>query len=125
MRAKIFGKRWVAVACSILCALLWGVGFPLIKLGYTYVGIDSSNPYGTILFAGIRFFLAGLITLPISKAWRKGALNKTPQGVLLIFGLALVQTVLQYVFQYVGICNTQGSVSSVIGQTNVFLLCFL
>ena len=121
----MFGKRGVAVACSLLCALLWGVGFPLIKLGYTYVGIDSQNPFGTILFAGIRFALAGLITLPISKPWKKGALNKTPRGAVMILALALVQTVLQYVFQYVGICNTTGSSSSIIGQSNVFLLCFI
>lgn len=125
MESHMFGKRGVAVACSLLCALLWGVGFPLIKLGYTYVGIDSQNPFGTILFAGIRFALAGLITLPISKPWKKGALNKTPRGAVMILALALVQTVLQYVFQYVGICNTTGSSSSIIGQSNVFLLCFI
>ena len=125
MESHMFGKRGVAVACSLLCALLWGVGFPLIKLGYTYVGIDSQNPFGTILFAGIRFALAGLITLPISKPWKKGALNKTPRGAVMLLSLALVQTVLQYVFQYVGICNTTGSSSSIIGQSNVFLLCFI
>ena len=43
----------------------------------------------------------------------------------MILALALVQTVLQYVFQYVGICNTTGSSSSIIGQSNVFLLCFI
>lgn len=125
MGAQIFKKRGAAIACSILCALLWGAGFPLIKLGYTYVGIDSSQPFGTILFAGIRFLLAGSITLPISRPWRRGALSRTPSGALMILSLALVQTVLQYIFQYVGICNTTGSTSSIIGQANVFLLCFI
>lgn len=125
MRERIFGKRSVAIVCSILCALLWGAGFPIIKLGYTYVGIDASSPFGTILFAGIRFFFAGMITLPISKPWKQGSLNKTPRGVLMILMLALVQTVLQYLLQYIGICNTTGSTSSIIGQANVFLLCFI
>jgi len=125
MGSRIFGKRWIAATCSILCALLWGAGFPLIKLGYAHIGIESSNPLGTILFAGIRFFFAGLITIPISKTWKPGAINKTPRGVVLILALAFVQTVMQYVFQYVGICNTTGSTSSIIGQFNVFLLCFI
>lgn len=125
MGSNIFSKRGFAVACSLLCALLWGIGFPLIKLGYAHVGIESSNPFGTILFAGIRFFFAGLITIPISKPWRRGAIHKTPIGVALILALALVQTVMQYIFQYVGICNTTGSTSSIIGQSNVFLLCFI
>lgn len=125
MGARIFGKRGVAVACSILCAMLWGAGFPVIKLGYSYVGIDSSNPFGTILFAGIRFFFAGLITLPLSKPWRCESLKKSPSNAVMIFSLALVQTVLQYLLQYVGICNTTGSTSSILGQTNVFLLCFI
>ena len=125
MGSHIFGKSGVRVALSLLCALLWGIGFPLIKLGYVHVGIESTNPFGTILFAGIRFFFAGLITIPISKPWRRGAINKTPSGVALILALALVQTVMQYVFQYVGICNTTGSTSSIIGQSNVFLLCFI
>lgn len=125
MGSNIFSKRGAAVACSLLCALLWGIGFPLIKLGYAHVGIESSNPFGTILFAGIRFFFAGLITIPLSKPWKRGAINKTPIGVALILALALVQTVMQYIFQYVGICNTTGSTSSIIGQSNVFLLCFI
>lgn len=125
MNASIFGKRWVAITCSIICALLWGAGFPVIKLGYGLVGIDSANPFGTILFAGIRFFFAGLITLPISKPWRTGAIKRTPSGAGMIIALALVQTVMQYLFQYIGICNTTGSTSSIIGQSNVFLLCFL
>ena len=125
MWSRIFGTKWVAVTCSLLCALLWGIGFPLIKLGYAHVGIESSNPFGTILFAGIRFFFAGLITIPLSKPWRRGAINKTPSGIAIILALALVQTVMQYIFQYVGICNTTGSTSSIIGQFNVFLLCFM
>ena len=125
MGSRVFGKRWVAVLCSLLCALLWGIGFPLIKLGYAHVGIESANPYGTILFAGIRFFFAGLITIPISKPWQKRSIRKTPSGIAMILALALVQTVMQYVFQYIGISNTSGSTSSIIGQSNVFLLCFL
>ena len=125
MKPKLFEKKSVAILCSILCALLWGAGFPMIKLGYSYVGIDSSNPSGTILFAGIRFFFAGLITLPLSKPWKRDSIQKTPHIVFSILLLALVQTVLQYLFQYVGICNTTGSTSSIIGQSNVFLLCFI
>ena len=125
MKSSLFQKRSIAILCSILCALLWGAGFPVIKLGYSYVGIDSSNPFGTILFAGIRFFFAGLITLPLSKPWKGESLQKTPRLAFSILLLALVQTVLQYLFQYVGICNTTGSSSSIIGQSNVFLLCFL
>ena len=125
MKSSLFQKRSIAILCSILCALLWGAGFPVIKLGYSCVGIDSSNPLGTILFAGIRFFFAGLITLPISKPWKYETVQKTPRIAFSILLLALVQTVLQYLFQYVGICNTTGSTASIIGQSNVFLLCFI
>lgn len=125
MREHFFSKKWGAATCSILCALLWGAGFPLIKIGYSYVGLDADNPFGALLFAGIRFFFAGLITLPLSKPCKKDSLKKTPTNAIMILSLAMVQTVMQYFFQYIGLSNTQGSSASILGQTNVFLLCFL
>jgi len=114
---------------AIICTLLWGVGYPVVKLSYPAFGIESADVPSKLLFAGIRFSLAGLMTLVYTHAVRCRTADSNrplmPKGSLPIKGilmLALFQTVLQYAFTYIGLANTTGAKSSVLNQANVFLL---
>ena len=48
---------------AILANLLWGSASPCIKLGYQLFQISSDAVMSQIFFAGIRFTLAGLLTV--------------------------------------------------------------
>ncbi|MBQ1944693.1 MAG: EamA/RhaT family transporter, partial [Ruminococcus sp.] len=56
-------KRGFAAAAAIFCTLLWGTAFPFIKLGYAAFAAADSDIGAKLLFAGLRFFIAGLMVL--------------------------------------------------------------
>ncbi len=61
---KKMGILWGAV----LCTLLWGSAFPGVKIGYELFAIDGDNVFQKLLFAGVRFALAGGAVLLYAKA---------------------------------------------------------
>ena len=46
------------LGCLVCCAL-WGSAFPCIKIGYALFGIPAHDNASQLLFAGLRFTLAG------------------------------------------------------------------
>ena len=57
---------------ALLCCALWGSATPFIKIGYELL-LPERTVASTILFAGIRFSCAGLLTVVIySIARRRG-----------------------------------------------------
>lgn len=60
---NLLENKIVVFLLAIMCCLLWGSAFPSIKIGYNLFGIDSTDIMSQILFAGIRFFLAGIFTI--------------------------------------------------------------
>ena len=66
---KLPGK---AVTVAIFCNILFGSAFPMIKLGYEFFNI-SDNIFSKILYAGIRFFISGVIVLIIDVLKQKKA----------------------------------------------------
>lgn len=116
-----------AFACfaAVFCAALWGTAFPFIKLGYSVFAIAESDIGSKLLFAGIRFFAAGVMVyayLCISQ--KKLALpHKSSFGGVLALGLT--QTALQYIFTYVGIGFTSGTNTSIITSCSSFFTVLL
>ena len=53
----------IVTALAVFCCLLWGSAFPCIKLGYQLFEIPSGDTASQILFAGVRFSLAGILTI--------------------------------------------------------------
>ena len=53
----------VVFALALLCCALWGSAFPCVKIGYEWLAIEGAG--SQILFAGYRFFLAGIFTFLI------------------------------------------------------------
>ena len=70
---KIFTHPLFVIPAALLCCALWGSATPFIKTGYELLLPDKNIP-STILFAGIRFFIAGIMTIMLYSACRKRVL---------------------------------------------------
>lgn len=51
-----------AIIFSIFAMLLWGSAIPTIKTTYAELAINPLDTGAKILIAGMRFFMAGIIT---------------------------------------------------------------
>lgn len=106
---------------AMLCCLLWGSAFPCIKIGYELFAIPSDAVATQILFAGLRFTLAGVLALLIGSALgRRWLIPKKGSGTKIV-KLCMLQTVAQYLFFYVGLAHTSGVRASIIEGVNVFI----
>ena len=113
-------KRW-AIIFSLIAMLLWGSAIPLIKLTYLHAGILPDDPGGKIFIAGIRFFMAGLLTYIYFFLFNKEKVERDKINFKFIIILALIQTTLQYSNYYIGLSNTLGSLAAVIQASNAFI----
>lgn len=114
-------KTWVVCLLASVSCFFWGSAFPGVKIGYEWFQIASGDAAAQILFAGCRFFLAGILVIafgsavsghflkPVGREWSHAAL------------ISLFQTVLQYLLFYIGLAHTAGTKASIIVGSNVFI----
>lgn len=121
MKADILTKTWIAAILAIFCSALWGSAFPCVKIGYGLFGVDTLQPMSLILFAGIRFFAAGIMVIITGSIMHKKPLVPKIKELPKVAALSLTQTILQYLFFYIGLANTSGVKSSVIEGMSVFV----
>lgn len=114
---KLLNNRIVAYIGALICTLLWGTAFPFIKLGYSTFNIPENDIGGKLLFAGARFFIAGIIVLIFGLIVYKRRMAIRKSMILPIGLLGLVQTFLQYVFSYIGVGFTTATNTSIITGT--------
>lgn len=119
-KEHILQNPTVSAILACLCCLLWGSAFPCIKLGYQLFTIQSSDTASQILFAGIRFALAGVMVIIAGSFLQRKFLKPTKAAVPSILKLCLLQTVMQYVFFYIGLAHTTGVKGSIVNAVNVF-----
>ena len=124
-KENIMTKTVVVWLGAMLCCALWGSAFPCIKIGYQLFEIPSDAVATQILFAGLRFTLAGVLALLIGSALgRRWLVPKKGSGVKIV-KLCMLQTVAQYLFFYVGLAHTTGVRASIIEGMNVFIAIFV
>lgn len=121
MKSNILQKTPVAALLALFCSALWGSAFPCVKIGYNMFGIDPGSASSLILFAGVRFFIAGIMVIMIGSVISKKPLIPKLREVPKVMSLSLFQTILQYLFFYIGLANTSGVKSSVIEGMSVFV----
>lgn len=114
-------NNYVVWMIAFLCCLLWGSAFPFIKIGYNVLSISSQDTPTIILFAGIRFFVAGLLTIIIFSILSKKFLIPKQKSLKQIGILSLFQTILQYLFFYLGLAYTTGVNASIVNGSSVFI----
>ena len=115
---------WVTLF-ALTAAIAWGWAYPLIKLGFAEFGITSEMTGSKMLFAGIRFALAGGILLAIATVTGRNFRVSRPGdwGYMLIF--ALLNTTLHYSFFYLGLSHSDGARAAIINSLSVFLVVIL
>jgi drug/metabolite transporter (DMT)-like permease len=122
---KIFTNKKYIILLAILCTLLWGSAYPAIKLGYDVFGIHSDDSYLKLIFAGYRFLIAGIILITIQKLMGKSIMPKSIGDFKGFILLGVIYTLMQYVFLYIGMANTTGVKSSILGSLSSFINIFL
>lgn len=116
----------VVILLATICDLLWGSAFPCIKVGYELFDIPSRATATQILFAGVRFTLAGILVILFMSVVKRTFLRpRRVKTVYRITILSLFQTILQYILFYIGLAHTNGVKGSIIEASNVFIAIFV
>ena len=89
---KIFKNKKYAIAFSLLAMFLWGSAIPMIKTTYEVFSVAGDDVGSKIYLAGIRFFMAGLMTYGYYLIFNREKLDFSKVNKLFIIKLALVQT---------------------------------
>lgn len=103
--------------------MLWGSAPALIKTGYSLLHIQNTG--SILLFAGTRFFLAGVLVLLLAALRQKRfpAVSKNSWKPVCV--LAFLQTFGQYLFYYLGAANASGMMVSLLSGTGALLAVML
>ena len=114
-------KTPVVWAGALICCLLWGSAFPCVKIGYRLFAVAADDSAAQILFAGLRFTLAGVLAILIGSVHSRKVLLPKKEAAGGIVILCLLQTVIQYFFFYIGLAHTSGVKASIIEAVSVFV----
>lgn len=116
---KFFSNRYICVLTAVLCTLLWGTAYPLIKLAYSDIVIQGIP--NQLLFAGLRFLIAGIMVFVVCFFMRKNVLDIERSRAPKIFLYSLLLTVFHYTFNYIGVANASATKTSVLSACSAFL----
>lgn len=113
------------VVFALTAAIAWGWAFPLIKVGFNAFGITQDMTGSKMLFAGIRFAVAGLIVLSVARfSGRSFTTSKLIDWRFILF-FSLMNTTLHYFFFYVGMSHSEGSRAAILNSLSTFLVVLL
>ncbi|MBD7914603.1 DMT family transporter [Clostridium sp. Sa3CUN1] len=118
--SKVYTNRINIIIIAIICTFLWGSAFPAVKVGYEIFNIAPNDIGGKLLFAGYRFFLAGIFVLILQIATKQNIFKLTFKEIGEISLLGFGQTTIQYIFFYLGMTYTTGVRGSIINGTSTF-----
>lgn len=114
---------WAVALLANICCALWGSAFPCIKTGYEWLNI--ARTCDQILFAGLRFTLAGVQLFVVYALLNRKACRPEKEMLPGVLRLGMVQTFIQYFFFYIGVSNTTGVKGSIINSANSFFVILL
>lgn len=116
---KYLSRTDVRCICALICCALWGSAFPCVKIGYNWLDIETTE--SQILFAGYRFFLAGMMTFVVACVLKKGLIKVSKKAVNHVMAVGFFQTTVQYVCFYIGMSNITGTKGSIINASSAFV----
>ena len=117
-KQSVFSNTLVMTLIALLCCALWGSATPAIKTGYKLLQV--SGVASIMLFAGVRFFLAGVLTVIIFSIGERKVLIPKKENVPRILAVSAFQTVIQYIFFYLGLAYTSGVKGTVASGSGAF-----
>lgn len=115
---------WVSVF-ALTAAIAWGWAFPLIKVGFNDFGITPDMTGSKMLFAGIRFAVAGLIVLSVARSSGYSFKTNKMSDWYFIIAFTLMNTTLHYFFFYIGMSHSEGSRAAILNSLSTFLVVLL
>lgn len=115
----LFQNPFLRSGMALFCCFLWGSAFPCVKIGYEWLSIEDAG--SQVLFAGYRFFLAGIFTFFAGCILERRRMIPEKSSAAVIVRQAVLQTTLQYIFFYIGMAHTTGIKGSVINASNAFI----
>ncbi len=115
---RFYRNTKVRCILALVCCALWGSAFPCVKIGYEWFHIDGAG--SQVLFAGYRFFMAGVFTFVLSCILERKLITMKKSSVPYVFAQGILQTTIQYVCFYIGLAHTTGAKGSVINASNAF-----
>ena len=98
-KKPLLQRGGIVCLCALICTGLWGSAFPCIKIGYRILEISSSDTASQLLFAGLRFTIAGILTILFGSILQKKILLPHVHSLSKIAGISLFQTILQFHFR--------------------------
>ncbi|MFD1851238.1 DMT family transporter [Oceanobacillus bengalensis] len=124
MNKILQNKGWV-VAIAVFCSLLWGSAFPVLKVSYEELQMAPDDVIAKVVFAGMRFLLAGLLVLAFLLFIRPKSILVTRRQFFTLLILGLVQTALQYFFFYNGLAKVSGMQGAILSSCGTFFTVLL
>lgn len=118
MKNNLLTNKFIVCIIAIICCALWGSAFPFVKIGYSL--FDITDTASQIFFAGLRFTIAGIMTIVIGSFLNKKILFPANKSWKPILKLSFFQTFVQYLFFYIGLSITTGVKASLIEGTCAF-----
>lgn len=116
-------QRPVWVACfAAIAAVVWGLAYPFIKMGFLHFGITQEMTANKILFAGVRFSICGIIILLVAYAAGRPMAVRRRSDWAFVLVYALLNTTLHYAAFYIGLSYSAGSRAAILNSLGVFLL---
>ncbi len=122
MLRKIFENKISVICLSLFVSVLWGTLFPMIKLGYKTFGIDAGNVASILVFAGLRFFISGIVLVVIVSGKEKRFEFPVSNKLKSVFFVSLLTVIVHYAFTYIGLSLSESSKSSVLKQSAFLVL---
>ena len=120
MLKKLASKRVFAILGAIFCCALWGISTPIVKMGYAY--IDETHVPSLLLWVGLEFVFAGVLTIVGFSAFSKKFVLPKKENFKGVAIVSLLQTVLQYALVYVGLSQTTSVKGAILKSTDAFFV---
>lgn len=125
MGEVLMEKKWITRPTSIMLvalivAVLWGSAYPALKIGFELFAIETEDSAAKILFAGIRFSLAGIMVIAFASFQEKKLIKPTRAELPRITVLGLILTFAQYIFYYIGLAHCEAAKAAILFSSGTF-----
>ena len=120
---EFFGSPKLAPLLTLACILAWAGAFPLIKLGYQEISLPQIAD--KLVFAGIRFTLAGVLAMLFARVLGRSFLVPTMRCCRNLAIFTLINITLHYLFSYVGLAYITSSRGVIIDTMGSFIMILL
>ena len=122
---SLFQNKWGVLGFAVISTLLWGSAFPVIKISNLELQIAPGDTAAQLVFAGMRFLLAGLILIGFLFITNRNQIKVKRSKIFVLIILGIVQTTVLYYFFYVSLSNVSGMEGAILSSSEIFLAMLL